>query len=698
MHSRWYHPPKLHLQRHGHEKKVGWLELFYDLIFVAGIIQLGDFLAATSGLGDFGLFALHFAPLWLAWTGFTFYANRFTVDDVVHRLLVILNMFAVGAMAIGSRAAMEGRPAVFALAYAASAAVLATMYARTAGKGEEASGFSRYWGGVFAATGVLFALSAALPPSYAYLLWAAAMVLILVAPISNVATSLQERHPPDMEHLAERYGLLTIIVLGESFVKVLSYLTSSGLGEQLGYQLKGFFNLGITCSLWWLYFDDIAGAHVKERKASWMSWLFGHLPLALGLTAVGVAVKKAIKIELHEVPDEGTRWLLAGSLALVFLSIAVIDSATHRPNVEVNERVRISGRWVSAGALVLLAQVGGSMNGGTFLGLVTALCMAQVVFDLMMAPLRHLSAHESGAISTADLAAKREAGQAVDRPRLPVGTAIRLGAPPELRRDLYFFFLEGSWGRVLASFAFFYLMLNVIFAGLFMLDPAGIAGASEAGRATFTEAFYLSVQTLGTIGYGVLNPTSEWTNFVVTLEAAVGMLFAALATGTMLAKATRAQSSVLWAKKLVIADFNGKPTLMLRVANARGNDVVEASMSMAVVVDTRSAEGQHMRRVLDLKLVRDRQPMFALSWTIQHVIDADSPLYGVDLGPDGPLNGLVCTLMGHDGTYGQTVYSRHIYTADDVHPGHVYVDVMSQLPDGRLIIDLNRFHDVRPAS
>jgi low temperature requirement protein LtrA len=685
MHSRWYHPPKLHLQRHGHEKKVGWLELFYDLIFVAGIIQLGDFLAANGGLGDFGLFALHFAPLWLAWTGFTFYANRFTVDDVVHRLLVILNMFAVGAMAIGSRAAMEGRPAVFALAYAASAAVLAIMYARTVQKDAEARDYSRYWGGVFAATGVLFAASAALPTPYGYFLWAAAMVLILAAPLSSVATSLQERHPLDMEHLAERFGLLTIIVLGESFVKVLSYLTSSGLGEQLGYQLKGFFNLGITCSLWWLYFDDIAGAQVKERRGHWMSWLFGHLPLALGLTAVGVAVKKAIKIELHEVPDEGTRWLLAGSLALVFISIAVIDGATQRPNVEVNERVRISGRWVSAGALVLLAQVGGSMNGGTFL-------------DLMMAPLRHVSAHESGAVSTAELAARREAGEGGVRPRIPVGTAVRLGAPPELRRDLYFFFLEGSWGRVLASFAFFYLALNVIFAGLFMLDPAGIAGTSESGRATFTEAFYLSVQTLGTIGYGVLNPTSEWTNLVVTVEAAVGMLFAALATGTMLAKATRAQSSVLWANKLVITQFNGKPTLMLRVANARGNDGVEASMSMAVVVDTRSVEGQHIRRVLDLKLVRDRQPMFALTWTIQHVIDAESPLHGLDFGPNGPLNGLVCTLMGHDGTYGQTVYSRHIYSATDIHPGHVYVDVMSQLPDGRLVIDLHRFHDVRSVS
>lgn len=698
MQSRWYHAPKLHVHRHGHSKKVGWLELFYDLIFVAAIIQLGDFLSEKGSLGDFGLFALHFAPLWLAWTGFTFYANRFTGDDVVHRLLVILNMFAVGAMAVGSRAAMEGRPATFALAYAASAGVLATMYARTSRQAAEARDYSRYWGGVFAATGALFAMSAALPPPHAYIFWAAAMGLILLAPLSAVATSLSERFPMDMEHLAERYGLLTIIVLGESFVKVLSFLNASGLGEQLAYQLKGFFNLGITCSLWWLYFDDIAGSEVKQKKGHWMSWLFGHLPLALGLTAVGVAVKKAIKVDLHAVPEEGTRWLLAGSLALVFVSIALIDSATERANVQVNERVRIAGRWGAAGALLLLAQVGGTMSGTTFLGLVTTLCVAQVVFDLMMAPLDFTSAAAAGAVSTAEIAVRKQAGTAQAGLRPPVGSAVRLGAPPELRKDLYFFFLEGSWGRVIASFGFFYLALNVLFAGLFMLDPSGIAGVGETGRATFTEAFSLSVQTLGTIGYGVLHPTNDWANFVVTLEAAVGMLFAALATGTMLAKATRAQSSVMWAKTLVITQQNGQPTLMMRVANARGNDVVEATMSVAVVVDTLSTEGHHMRRVLDLKLVRDRQPMFALTWTVQHVIDKDSPLFGLDLGPTSRLNAIVCTLMGHDGTYGQTVYSRQIYQPGDIHPGYAYVDVMSQLPDGRMLIDLTRFHDIRPTS
>lgn len=694
MHSRWFHVPGLHVPRHGHPKKVGWLELFYDLIFVAGIIQLGDFLSVSSSLGGFGLFALHFTPLWIAWTGFTFYANRFNVDDALHRLLVILNMFAVGAMAIASPAAMAGRPAAFAVAYAISAALLGVMYLRTWRQVKEAREYCRYWGGVFVATGVLFGVSALVAPPFGYVFWALAMALILLAPISRPAQALQERHPLDMEHLSERYGLLTIIVLGESFVKVLSFLSSSGLGEQFGYQVKGFFNLGITCSLWWLYFDDVAGSEVRRGRAYWMGWLYGHLPLSLGLTAVGVAVKKAIKIDLADVPEPGVRWLLAGSLALVFVSIALIDACTERPNVQVNERIRIASRWVAGLVLLLLAQVGGSMTGGVFLGLVTAICAAQVVFDLMMAPLGIVDAAHSGVVSTAVGAAMRRDGTLPASPlRRPGVDAVRLGAPPELRRDLYFFFLEGGWPRLLISFAFLYMALNVIFAGLFMLEPAGIGGAERVG---FDEAFFLSVQTLGTIGYGVLHPRSEWANLVVTAESAVGMLFAALATGTILAKAARPRAAVLFARHAVIAPQDGKPTLMVRVANARGNDVVEASVSMSVVMDAVSAEGRHMRRVRDLKLIRDRQPMFGLTWTIFHVIDESSPLFGVPLDEKSPVLGMVVTLMGHDGTYGQTIYARNTYDPTQIRIGHQYVDVMGQLPDGRLVIDLVNFHATEP--
>jgi low temperature requirement protein LtrA len=129
MRSRWYHVPVLHTALHP-EKKVSWLELFYDLIFVAAIIQLGDALSGEVSLGNFAAFAGHFVPLWIAWSGFTFYVNRFSVDDFTHRLLVFLKMFAVGAMAIAAPDAMRGDHHVFALAYGIAQVMITLMYMR----------------------------------------------------------------------------------------------------------------------------------------------------------------------------------------------------------------------------------------------------------------------------------------------------------------------------------------------------------------------------------------------------------------------------------------------------------------------------------------------------------------------------------------------------------------------------------------
>lgn len=685
MRSRWFHRARLHVAG-GPHKRVGWLELFYDLVFVAAIIQLGDGLS-SAGLASF---ALHFVPLWVAWTGFTFYANRFTIDDLTHRMLVLGKMFAVGAMAIASRTSMEGDSSSFSLAFAAVQGIVAVLNWRAWKHLPEARDYAKYWGGVFATSGLVFLVAAAVPTPWAWLLWAVGLLVILAAPLSRGARDLADRYPTDQEHLSERYGLLTLIVLGESFVKVLSWLTQADTGLEA--QLRGFFNLGITCSVWWIYFDDIAGSALRKERGSWFVWLFSHLPLTLGVTALGVAVKKAIELEAGAPAPDGVRWLLAGSLAGVFTAIAALDSATERPDVQVSDGVRITSRLVSAALLLILAKAGAGMTGDAFLGVVAALCVAQVAVDLVIAPASTADTLDH-AVPTAQLAAERRDGAARSPARAAIGVAVRVGAPTEFRRDLYFFFLEGGWTRLFVTFVAAYLGLNLLFAGLFMMEPAGVGGVESL---RFVDAFFLSVQTLGTIGYGVLHPRSEWANLVVTAEAAVGMLFAALATGTVLAKAARPHSAVLFARHAVITTRNGQRMLQMRMANARGNEVVEASVSVAAVVEEISAEGQHLRRVVDLELARNRQPMFALSWTLMHVLDEKSPLSKVNLHDPNSWIGIVVTLLGHDGTYNQTTHARHIYTPDSIRFDHHYVDVMSQLPDGRLVIDLGRFHDTEP--
>ena len=663
MRSRWYHPPVLHAPTdHSHGKAVTWLELFYDLIFVAAIIQLGDFLSESVSLGGFGLFALHFVPLWLVWSGFTFYENRYNIDDVAHRLSIIVKMFAVGLMAITSHQAMAGEPALFAAAWTGVNLILVLLHVRTWYQVPETREYSRYWGGVFAVAAVATGISVFVPAPYTYGLWLVAVVGVMASPLSKPARALSERLPLDQHHLSERYGLLTIIVLGESFVKVLSYLTAPEVEWE--YLLKGFFNMGLTCCVWWIYFDDVAGSNIKKQRGAWVVWFFAHLPLAASVTAVGVAVKKAVTFGFHEPAPDKYRWLLAGSLALTFLSVALIDSITERKNAKLSDGARVAVRAASAGVILLLGQIGSGMDGGVFLAVVAAVCGAQVLFDIAMAPFEE-SSETTSAETIAELERKkREAGDNTPvKVRSDIGSAVVRGAPSALRQDLYFFFLEGSWLRLILTWCFLYLMVNVVFAGLYLLEPGSIGGGQEG----FADAFFFSVQTMSTIGYGGLSPATEYADLMVTIEAGVGMLFVALGTGLMFAKASRPQSAVIFADKVVVNEFHGKPTLFLRMGNARGNEVVEARVAVNALISELSPEGTHMRRIRELKLVRSSTPLFVLSFVAMHVIDEDSPLHGMQLDDeaDGFLS-LIVTLGGHDATYGQQTHARKLYYPEDV--------------------------------
>ncbi len=275
--SRWLHAPLLHTA-HGRERKVTWLELFYDLIFVAAIIQLGDALSHHVSVGNFMSFAGHFVPLWIAWSGFTFFANRFDVDDFTHRIMVFVQMFAMGAMAISAPHAMERHHEIFSFCFAVAQAMVVAMHWRAWLQVPKARDYAKYWGIVFAISAVCFLIAAFLPSFWAYGLWTLGILAILAAPISRSSRTLQERYPIDMEHLSERYGLLTIIVLGESFVKVLSFLSGSELATELDYVLEGSLGLLLTCTVWWIYFDDVAGSKLKKHRAPSRSGSTGTCP------------------------------------------------------------------------------------------------------------------------------------------------------------------------------------------------------------------------------------------------------------------------------------------------------------------------------------------------------------------------------------------------------------------------------------
>ncbi|MEZ4400704.1 MAG: low temperature requirement protein A [Kofleriaceae bacterium] len=698
MQSRWFHRPRLH--RHGQaEKRATWLELFYDLVFVAAFIQLGTALSERVSPAGYGGFALVFAAIWVAWTGFTYYVNRFTVDDFAHRLLAFAQMFAVVAMAVTAPEVLDGDPHRFALAFAVALAIIAVLYLRAYRQVPAGRPYARYWGTSFAVGAVALAISAAVPTPVTWGLWAVGLGWVLTAPFRAAGRALTAAEPPDEEHVSERYGLLTLIVIGESFVKVVTGLEAGG--GALGPIVQASLALLITCSIWWIYFDDVAGSRLRDHAMAPMFWLYGHLPLQLSITATGVAIKKIVLFDLGAPAPAAYRWLVGVALGGTLLATALLDAVTERRQAELSDRLRVNVRAASGVLVLVLAPAGAGMDAGWYVGAIVCVCVAQVLFDMALAPFEE-TAEDRERETIADEVRRLAAdGQHRKGPPVRIGQGgaaiVRLGTPSSLRSDFYFWLISGGWGRFFVVAGTLFVAANAFFAGLYLIEPGSIANARPA---SFADAFYFSVQTLATIGYGNLNPATDYGNVVATVEAGVGIIGVALTTGLAFTKLARPRASVLFSRPLVITRMDGRRVMVFRAGNARGNDVIDASVTVSALVDSLTAEGQHLRKLIDLPLRRARSPLFRLSWVIMHDLDDGSPLAAIDwanldsgLGANMFIN---VTIMGHDGTYNQTIYAQHTYRPEDIRVGHRFVDVIGQLPDGRMTIDFSRFHDTEP--
>lgn len=261
-------------------------------------------------------------------------------------------------------------------------------------------------------------------------------------------------------------------------------------------------------------------------------------------------------------------------------------------------------------------------------------------------------------------------------------------------RDLYYHALRLGWPGFLLWAAAIFLIVNVIFAALYSVQPSGI---SDITPGSFSQAFFFSVQTLATIGYGRWAPVSTYSNTVVTAEVLVGLLLVAMFAGLTFSRFARPTARIAFSRVMVVTGFEGVPTLMLRIANVRGNQIVEARVSLSLLRDETTAEGRYIRRLHDLRLVRERSPVLGLTFQIMHRIDAESPLSGYTAERMAE-NGveIVAVVAGLDETSVQTVHARQSYPHDRIQFGRRFTDVFSAMPEGRLAIDMRVFHDSEP--
>ena len=255
-----------------------------------------------------------------------------------------------------------------------------------------------------------------------------------------------------------------------------------------------------------------------------------------------------------------------------------------------------------------------------------------------------------------------------------------------------------SWTGFFAVLAAIYVAINVLFAAAYIVCGAGalvVTGADILGG-RFSRAFFFSVETFATIGYGQIAPVTVSANLVVTAEALVGLIYQALATGLLFARFARPTASVVFSRGAVIAPYAGGTALMFRVVNRRRQEIIELEAQVLFSAMEPDGRGGTARRYTILPLERNKVTFFPLSWTVVHPIDAGSPLAGKTAEELERVQAEILVLFsGTDETFEQTVHARTSYRADEIAWNSRFVSMFLQ-PDARdrVAVDIRRLHDV----
>jgi low temperature requirement protein LtrA len=343
--QRWLRPPQLRtLDADQGERHATWLELFFDLVFVISIAEVVHTLEDYRTLGDFLGTAGLFVAVWWAWIGYTVYADRFDTDDLLHRVLVLAGMLAVIAMALSVHDALHGGSAQFAVAFVAVRGIVLVLNARARRHAAPARPLLNLFLTAFSIGASLWLLSVFVPEPARYVLWGLALLIELSAPW--VGRRQIVKAPVHASHLIERFGLFTLIVLGESVISVaqgaakVEDWTAGTLAAAVG----GF--LAVVC-LWWLYFDRLDDGAVRSVLRG-LIWNYAHLPLLAGLVSVAVGTEYAVREAAEGQLERSTTVALGGGAALYLLATVLIGLAVR------SVTGRVLGVWLAAAVVALV--------------------------------------------------------------------------------------------------------------------------------------------------------------------------------------------------------------------------------------------------------------------------------------------------------------------------------------------------------
>lgn len=266
------------------------------------------------------------------------------------------------------------------------------------------------------------------------------------------------------------------------------------------------------------------------------------------------------------------------------------------------------------------------------------------------------------------------------------------------RLDAFHALLTMSWRRFFALSFAFYIGINLLFAVAFTLcGPEALAGVPQQGwPARLPGAFFFSVETFTTVGYGNIAPQSIAADVLVTLEAFVGLLASALVTGIAFARFTRPTSSIAFSSRAVIAPYRGGQALMFRMINLRRSELssLEATVVLALVEERR---GIRARRFHTLALERSQVAFFPLAWTVVHPIDGDSPLWEMESEDFASREAeLLVLITAIDDKLSQTTQARTSYSSEEIICGARFADMFVPTKEGSLAVDVDKLDEIEP--
>jgi low temperature requirement protein LtrA len=365
----------------GADRHASWLELFFDLIFVLVVSQVALELSNDLTVTGFLRFVLLFILPWWAWVGYTFYADRFESDrDVVYRLMMIGGMMAVAALAVNVHGAFHGRALAFVMSYVAVRAVLLLLYARTWFHVHLARELSAAYMKGGSLSIAIWLGSLLVPEPARYWLWAAGVLVDLLTPLVSRRALL--RTPYDASHIPERFGLFTIIVIGDTVIAATNGMSTTEW--QTASVLAAACGFAITAALWWVYFEFIETCGVANWRKPGQPYIFAHLPVVLGLTVAGVGLRHITAEALTGTLTEGTRWSLAGGIAIYLASLLTIRVVSGKP--------KLTGMRVAvAGVAVAIAAFGEGLSPLALVGTLLLLLVLQIALETSWPAIAHAS-------------------------------------------------------------------------------------------------------------------------------------------------------------------------------------------------------------------------------------------------------------------------------------------------------------------